>query len=310
MRRRELQASDTAQRRKAQERDRHPARKKRKPTSGRPEHAAAAPVPSKPFDGRAFFLKLLATLAVAAAMTLGATIFFKVQNVCISGNQKYSAETILEASGIEKGENLLTFGKARAVGKILAELPYIKQVQIGIKLPDTVNIDIVELQVAYEVQAEDGTWWLMDAQGKLLEPVEQAEAQERTRVLGIQARGPSAGVTISPAQEPEPDASAPTQAQTGSPSEKTTAALEILQALETSGHMGDVTKVDVSSLYDIQLWYGTKYQIMLGGPTELTYKIQYMTAAIAQLPDYQSGILDLSFQEDKVGNFIPWRDGE
>ncbi len=34
--------------------------------------------------------------------------------------------------------------------------------------------------------------------------------------------------------------------------------------------------------------------ILLGGPTELTYKIRYMTQAVATLADYQSGVLDLS----------------
>ncbi len=56
--------------------------------------------------------------------------------------------------------------------------------------------------------------------------------------------------------------------------------------------MGDVTTVDVSSLYDIQLWYGKQYQILLGGATELTYKIRYMTQAVAtpgRLPERRSG---------------------
>ena len=55
-----------------------------------------------------------------------------------------------------------------------------------------------------------------------------------------------------------------------------------------------------------QLWYGQKYQILLGGPTELTYKIRYMTQAVATLADYQSGVLDLSLEQDRKAIFTPW----
>lgn len=142
--------------------------------------------------------KLLTTAAVVAALVLGLTIFFKVQNVNVTGNEKYTAETIFAASGIEKGENLLTFGKSRAAGRILAELPYVSQVQIGIKLPNTVNIDIVELEVSYAVRASDGAWWLMDYSGKLLEPVDEAEAAKHTQVLGVRASGPGGGRDLHP----------------------------------------------------------------------------------------------------------------
>lgn len=224
---------------------------------------------------------------------------------------------MIAASGIETGENLLTFGKSRAAGRILAELPYVDQVQIGIKLPNTVNIDIVELEVSYAIRSTEGGWWLMDCGGKLLEPVEESEAAKHTQVLGICAEHPSPGGSLV-AGEGVAAESAPTGEETsaqetgeksaihGSAAERGAAALEILQALEETEHMGDVTTVDVSSLYDIQLWYGQKYQILLGGPTELTYKIRYMTQAVATLADYQSGVLDLSLEQDRKAIFTPW----
>ena len=112
--------------------------------------------------------------------------------------------------------------------------------------------------------------------------------------------------TIPSRPPPEQDAAEQTDGVTDSPADRAQAALEILKALEETDHMGDVTTVDVSSLYDIQLWYGQQYQILLGGPAELSYKIRYMTQAVASLPDYQSGVLDLTFQEDRKAVFTPW----
>ena len=296
-----------ARRRQAEQRKRAEEKKRR---------AENRRTPPKALPRRKLLWKLLTTAAVVAALVLGLTIFFKVQNVNVTGNEKYTAETIFAASGIEKGENLLTFGKSRAAGRILAELPYVSQVQIGIKLPNTVNIDIVELEVSYAVRASDGAWWLMDYSGKLLEPVDEAEAAKHTQVLGVRASGPVEGAIFTPGDaddsqqassgQTEQDAAGQTDGVTDSPADRAQAALEILKALEETDHMGDVTTVDVSSLYDIQLWYGQQYQILLGGPAELSYKIRYMTQAVASLPDYQSGVLDLTFQEDRKAVFTPW----
>ena len=52
--------------------------------------------------------KLLCLLAVGVALTVGATVFFRVESVVISGNQRYTQEEILAASAIamESGETI------------------------------------------------------------------------------------------------------------------------------------------------------------------------------------------------------------
>lgn len=306
-------ADQEAAKRAREARRRQDEQKKREEERKRREEARRTP--PKALPRRKLLWKLVTTVAVVVALLVGLTIFFKVQNVVVTGNGKYTAETVIAASGIEKGENLLAFGKSRAAGRILAELPYVDQVQIGIKLPNTVNIDIVELEVSYAIRSAEGSWWLMDCGGKLLEPVEESEAAKHIQVLGIYAGHPSPGGALAP-EEAATAGTAPTEENStgeteetavhGTPAERGSAALEILKALEETEHMGDITAVDVSSLYDIQLWYGQKYQILLGGPTELTYKIRYMTQAVATLADYQSGVLDLSLEQDRKAIFTPW----
>ncbi len=141
--------------------------------------------------------------------------------------------------------------------------------------------------------------------------MDEAEAAKHTQVLGVRASGPVEGAIFTPgdaddSQQASSGQTEQTDGVTDSPADRAQAALEILKALEETDHMGDVTTVDVSSLYDIQLWYGQQYQILLGGPAELSYKIRYMTQAVASLPDYQSGVLDLTFQEDRKAVFTPW----
>ena len=76
---------------------------------------------------------------------------------------------VSDVSGIEIGDNLLSFGESKASAKIKIALPYVDQVRIGIKLPDTVNIVITEIDVVYAIQDVDGIWWLMTSEGRIME---------------------------------------------------------------------------------------------------------------------------------------------
>jgi len=73
------------------------------------------------------------------------------------------------------------------------------------------------------------------------------------------------------------------------------AALMILDALELNDIVGEAASVNVSSLNNLELMYGTRYQVKLGDSTNMEYKIASMKQAVAQLNEYQTGILDCSF---------------
>lgn len=265
--------------------------------------------PPRPLPRRRLIRQLATTGAVVLALILGLTIFFRVQNIRVTGNGKYTAQEIIDASGIDVGENLLLLGKSKAAGQILNRLPYVDQVQIGIKLPNTVNIDIVELEAVYAVSAAGGGWWLMDSGGKLLEPVE--DPGEHLQVTGIQAENPTVGATLTPAADPEPETQPEGQTEpqaNGAPGDRAAAALTILQTLQEVDRTAEITQVDVSALYNLQVWYGDDYQVLLGGPEELAYKVRYMVQAVAELQDggYRGGVLDLQLSEPGKATFTPW----
>lgn len=259
----------------------------------------------KPFNRNRFLLRLATVAAVVLALIFGMSIFFKVENVVVSGMEKYTAWQIKEASGIQEGDDLLTVSAAKASGRIQKKLPYVKQIRLGIKLPDTVHIEIVELDVVYAIEGQNGSWWLMDAEGKLVEKISGAQAKEHTQILGVQLNDGEPGNTAA-AAEPEPETaseSVPTVPVTIRAAQRLDAVLTILQYLEDNGVIGDAASVDVSDMGAIQLWYGDRYQVLLGDTTQLGYKIQAMKKAIDQSSKYQSGVLDVSFTiwPDKVG---------
>lgn len=251
----------------------------------------------KAFNRDRLLVQLLTVLAVVLALVMGLSVFFKVKAVTVSGAGVYSAWTVREASGISEGDNLLTFSRARASGQILAKLPYVKSARIGIKLPDTVNIEIEEENVVYSIQAVDGVWWLITSGGKVVEQTTAANAENYTQILGVTIAAPLPG-EIARAKEAPPastDESGETVPLSVTDVQRLSAALEILVELEKNDIVGQAASVNVTRLDDIILWYGTQYQANLGDTNDMAYKIATMSDTILQLSDYQTGILDLSF---------------
>lgn len=308
--------------------DRRPPQRKRPVRKERKlRDADVVYTPPKPFQRGKFLLHMVTIVAVVLAVVMGMSIFFQVENVKVSGNSKYSAWEVSEAADIEMGSNLMTVSRAQISGSIIANLPYVDTVRVGIILPDTVNIEITELDVVYSVQDADGNWWLMNDTGKLIEPVNGVTAKSYTQLLGILVEGPEAGqqavaqeeeLTTIPLTEDETDTDTdaerePTDATETVPSQTLTvgitnaqrlqAGLTVLQALSGNSISGQVDSVNVSGLNNIELWYDERFQINLGSTEQMEYKISALQATINQMETYESGHLDLSFTNwpDKVG---------
>lgn len=115
--------------------------------------------------------KLLIMAAVVAAVVFGVAIFFKVNTVEVQGNSIYSADEIMSASGIQKGDNLFTLNKEAAAGSIRAGLPYVETVSVIRFLPDRVVIEVRESEAAFAVETSVNTTWLINSVGKALEQI-------------------------------------------------------------------------------------------------------------------------------------------
>ena len=274
-------------------------RTSRRTESSRPKTPTPAVIYTQPlpFNRDRLIVQLITVTAVVLAIVMGLSVFFKVETITVTGADTYSAWAVREASGISEGDKLLTFSKIRAASQIMANLPYVKGVRIGIKLPDTVNIMIEEESVVYAIKSSDGQWWMMDSDGRVVEQANNAKAATATQVLVVTLEAPTVnekGVAteMTPSETNELGELIPVST-TGA--QRLTAALQILKALENNDIVGEAASVDVTSTEDIILWYGTRYQVNLGDTSRLDYKVDCMNDAILQMSDYQSGVLDISF---------------
>lgn len=260
-------------------------------------------LPPKPFNRNRMVLRLATMTAVVIALVLGVSVFFKVDTVEVSGCDLYSAWSIRQASGIEDGENLLTLSRSKAAGKIIAAFPYVDSVRIGIKLPGTVTIEITEVQVTYCLEAEDGTWWQISSSGKVVAEATADETENHTRIIGVVIKNPEVGTAATALENSgaRTDEEGNVIPVTVTQAQRLELALNIAQYMEDNEIIGQAASIDVTDYGNILLWYGQKYQVLLGDNTQLSYKITLMKKAIDS-GQISSGILDvtLTVQTDGV----------
>lgn len=253
---------------------------------------------AKPFNRNRFLLQLAITFAVAVAVLAGMTIFFKVEEVQVAGAVRYDAYKICEDSGIEIGDSMVTLNKRQIDARIRQkpENAYISTIRINRKLPGTVVISITEETVFYVAQDFQGGWWLLSPNGKVVDQCTEAQVDDYTKILGVKLSAPEIGATAA-AYEPvlEPDEEGNTVPVSVYAKEQLDLALSIIRQLEKEHFVGTVASVDVTDVNDIQLWYGTRFQMLIGDSRELPKKINALAQALALKADYETGILDASF---------------
>lgn len=129
----------------------------------------------RPSAGRGrSLLQPLIFLLICVALVLGMSVFFRVSKVEVVGNSIYTAEEVVDASGIGKGDNLFFINRFSAASRIFSKLPYVDKAKVTRALPNRVTITIQESSAMAYVKADDG-YWVVDQNCKLLKSVTDSD---------------------------------------------------------------------------------------------------------------------------------------
>ena len=227
--------------------------------------------------------KVLSVLLAAAAVVLACVVFFRVNVLEISGNVRYTSEEIVEASGVETGDNLIALSRSRVSAAICTKLPYVENVSVKKVLPDRLVLRVSELVAAASVESSEGRW-LISAQGKLLE--QDNGAIRSVAISGLTAVVPYPGGMLQVAGEEEATLGYVTQ---------------LLTQLESHGWLEQCTVLDCTAAASMTLNYGI-YQVKLPRGGDYGYYLSLTESALAsgKIPEGVGGSLDLTVVEGKV----------
>lgn len=240
-------------------------------------------------DRGGFVFGTLSFVIICAALVFGMSVFFRVSDLSVTGAGRYSEQEIIEASGVEQGDNLMLINREAVARRIQSKLLYAGEVQVRRQLPTTLAI-LVEESGGLALLETDGGLWLVDRSMRLLEPCPQGELQNYIRISGLSAVKPEAG------------------AQPGTPDEdKPKAALlkALLEAVSGAGLQADISGLDVQNPVNAEIDYlGGRFRVKLGGRDNLDYKLELLGEVVRKLEPEDRGVIDLS--QDKRAQFSPF----
>lgn len=246
-----------------------------------------------------FLLKVLCVLTLLVALTVGVTVFFRVEQVVVSGNSRYTQEDVVAATGIQVGDNLYRMNKFQINQEVRRALPYVNELNIMRKLPNTILITVTEwdavaqilptAETVTEVDEEPGEEipvetageaWLISVGGKLLE---KAPADSPAiEVSGLTALIPRAGTPLAVSQEEQP---------------KLDGLLALLSALESGSLMDRVTWIRVEGTH-IVMDYAGRFEAKLPLNEDFAYHLSVIETVIPQIDNkhgpQSTGSMDLT----------------
>lgn len=228
------------------------------------------------------FYQLLSLVAVAAAMVTACVIFFRVNQVEVQGNSHYDAQTIIDASGIQVGDNLVTMWEPDINDRICQKLPYVERVVLHRVLPDRVNLLVVERTAAATVEG-GGSQWLLSADGYLLETTQEPQG---VQITGIQAVNPQAG--------------APLEVEENSQS-KAQVIPKLMSALEQAGKLSQCTQIDGSAAASLKVSYDIhQLKFPLHGDYERMLNLFQAALDSGKIPEGEAKVFDFTVVDNEV----------
>jgi len=224
---------------------------------------------------------------ICAAVTLALVLFFKAQTIVVDGEENYTEEQIVEASGIRQGDNLYLLNKFNAAEEITRQLSYVEKVQIRRLLPSTLIITVKECTAPAAV-AQEGKLWLISGSGKIVDTASTANAQKYTQILGITLSDPRIGELMTVTEE------------SASVYEEF---LALLSCMQERDMLGDTGSISLQSTEYIALSYLERFTVLVPYGADLDYKLDYLLSVVDRLEANETGTIDLT--QDGTASFIP-----
>lgn len=235
-----------------------------------------------------FLYKLLSVILILTAIVAGCIVFFRVEEITISGSTVYTEEEIIAAAGVETGDNLFLVSRVRSARKICTLLPYIDTANLRWALPDGLVITVTECVPVGVLKGENGTWWVIDDACKLLESGGSELAGQYPQISGLTALMPSAGSTLTVSVEE---------------SAKLDSLKQLLSALSERDMLAQVQSIDLSGLSEISMTYEDRFTVRLPMYSDDFHLLAHTLEEVAAyLSAGQTGAIDLTGSRAR---FIP-----
>ena len=169
-------------------------------------------------------------------------------------------------------------------GSIRTALPYVDEIRINRKLPDTLLIEIKECGTPMAV-VQDGFAWLVSPSGRIVEQLDTAQAEGYAVISGCQLLAPSVGTRLALATE--------YAAQQQS-------LLDLMAALEEAGLSDQVDAIRLDDLSALIMEYAGRFSVELPYGADYARKLRALVQVVEQLETNQTGTIQMTWDNGEV----------
>ena len=264
-------------------------------------------------------LCVLAVLVVGIVLSIN--LLFKVTDFRVENADRttpaktgiYTEQQLIDATGIQVGDNLYGFSTREKSDQLLAQMPYLDVAVVTRQAPGTV---IIRAQPAVErfKMEYSGSWLVLSEQLKVLR-VEPAEPDNLVQLDALLPEGaattPGSFLTLDAPSEPTALATAmpsgtatPENADEADTAQETPNEVlnELLGELDQYGLLDGTTVLTMQNMTELSFLYQGRVSVQLGTANNLDYKIRFAAYIILDtggdgLASSDRGTLDVSDQQ-------------
>lgn len=246
---------------------------------------------------------LLLIFVLSAGVILSLTVFFQIEEVTVTGGERYRPEEIIALSGIEVGENMLRLRANEIEAELLAAFPYLATVNVQRRFPPRVELVITQYYPEIAVMDERGELALLTLDGKVLERGDLLVPHYLPFVRGIALGDTQPGEGLGGAENPDNQ-------------ERLVMLRYLFEAADEVGFL-PITNVDVRDRLNMRILHEARLILELGSEADLHYKLTFLHHVIEnEVEANAQARLDISNARDRRlirrdgrvenGEFIPF----
>ncbi len=205
---------------------------------------------------------IIVMLLVVALAVIGAFACFAmtINTIQVSGSERYSEKTVLEAAKLEKGDSILLMNPASIKHKIESKLPYIENAEIKRDWPDGVIVNLTDAEPTLALDTGNG-YILMNDSCKVLD--DSAAVVSSSAIIK--------GVTVENA--------VPGEIAEFSGDISTEAFVRLCQAFGEYG-IENISEYDLTIVSSIKVMIGHRIEVQLGTLAGAADKLAFCKAVI------------------------------
>ena len=253
-------------------------------------------------------------LAVVILTVLSTTVLFNLSKYRITGDTVYTEQQIIDATGVNVGDNLILMDVGAVKDRLIAALPYVDKVEVSRNIfTCALEIKLNPATAVANVKKND-RYYLVSENGRIMDAELKAPDKNCVVVLGFDPEYAKSGDFLSVTDEgsrnmltkllravktyDEIDDENEYEAQ--QKYDCVFALIELCKELDISGH---IKTIDVSSIYGIKLNYDNKLTLELGDMTDAKLKLTVGKNLIDKGEfDGEKGVLVLSQLSENTYN--------